>query len=247
MMGRLYPARALAAASATRHMMCAMEQLSDQLAALFQRGGWVMLPLVVLSVISVALVVERAWFWLVHHRPGRLRHLQGVTEALRRGDRSTAARLSSRDHTAYGDVIRQLLDQGASEAIAIESVETVRPSFDRFMILLSTIITAAPMLGILGTVIGIIKSFQLLGDQAALSDPRAVSIGIAEALITTAAGLVVALLTLFPYMVFRGQADRAIGRLESIIAAAQEGERAAAGAAAASKSTGERPVAGKIG
>jgi biopolymer transport protein ExbB len=116
--------------------------------------------------------------------------------------------------------------------VAVEAVEAQRPRFDRFMVTLSTIITAAPLLGILGTVFGIIQSFNLLGEQTTLTDPRAVSVGIAEALLTTALGLIVALLTLFPYMIFRGQVDRAMGRLESVIAAAQQG----AGSAAKSES-----------
>jgi hypothetical protein len=91
------------------------------------------------------------------------------------------------------------------------------------MVSLSTIITAAPLLGILGTVTGIIKSFNLLGEQSALTDPRNVAGGIAEALLTTALGLVIALVALFPYMIFRGQSDRSVGRMESLIAAAQEG------------------------
>ena len=60
-----------------------------------------------------------------------------------------------------------------------------------------------------------------------LTDPRDVSVGIAAALLTTALGLIVALITLFPYMVFRSHVERAIGRLESVIAAAQQGETAA--------------------
>jgi len=91
------------------------------------------------------------------------------------------------------------------------------------MVMLSTIITAAPLLGILGTVIGIIRSFNLLGEQRMLTDTRLVATGIAEALLTTALGLVIALVTLFPYMAFRKQADRALGRMESLIASAQEG------------------------
>ena len=81
---------------------------------------------------------------------------------------------------------------------------------------LSTIITVAPMLGILGTVLGIISSFQLLSDPGAATDPRSVSQGIAEALITTAVGLVIAILTLFPYNALRTQVDRSLSALESL-------------------------------
>jgi biopolymer transport protein ExbB len=88
---------------------------------------------------------------------------------------------------------------------------------------MSAIITGAPMFGILGTVLGIIDSFGVLGGEDTLADPRLVSNGISEALIATATGLVVALITLFPYMAFKAQSDRAMGRLEALIAAAKTG------------------------
>ncbi len=184
-----------------------------------------MLPLLFLSIVSLTLVVERIWFWAALHRPTRIRWLRRLGHALRSGDRATAKRLVDRDQSPYSDVGRSLLEHGANDAVAVEAVEVQRPKFDRFMVSLSTIITAAPLIGILGTVIGIIRSFRLLGapSEGGLADPSTVSHGIAEALLTTAMGLIVALMTLFPYMIFRAQLERAIGRVESIIAAAQQG------------------------
>ena len=204
-----------------------MQAIRSDMAMLIERGGIVMVPLLVMSIVSLTLIVERSIFWLSIHRPGRgrgrVRRIEQLNEALRRGDRDRAGELVARDRSPYGMVARRLLDQGAGDAVAVEAVEMQRPKFDRFMVSLSTIITAAPLLGILGTVIGIIRSFNLLGEQQTLSDPRAVSVGIAEALLTTALGLVVALVTLFPYMMFRAQVERALGRVESVIAAAQQG------------------------
>jgi biopolymer transport protein ExbB len=200
--------------------------VTDQIAILIQRGGWLMVPLLALSVVSLSLTIERAWFWLAFHRPGRLGMVERLTAALRKGDVKLARAIISGGRSPYAEVARRLLDEGATEAVAIEAIEGQRPRLDRFMVSLSTIITAAPLLGILGTVSGIIASFQLLGDQATLTDPRDVSAGIAEALLTTAFGLIVALITLFPYMIYRGQLDRAMGRMESIIAAAIGAENA---------------------
>lgn len=183
-----------------------------------------MVPLLALSVISLALIAERTIFWLWLHRASRLHALSQWNDALRRGDREKARKLLGRDRSPYAHIARRLLEHGASDAVAIESVQMHRPQFDRFMISLSTIITAAPLLGILGTVIGIIQSFKLLGTQATLNDPTQVAGGIAAALLTTALGLIIALFTLFPYMIFKGQVDRALGRLESVIAAAQQGD-----------------------
>ncbi len=209
-------------------MMARMSAFRGDLAILIERGGIVMLPLLVLSIISLTLILERTWFWVTIHRPRRLHRLERLNEALRAGDRPRATKLLTADRSPYGQIVRRLLEQGVAEAVAVEAVQTQRPKLDRFMVSLSTIITAAPLLGILGTVLGIIQSFNLLGEQQTLTDPRAVSVGIAEALLTTAMGLAIALFTLFPYMIFRAQVERALGRVESIIAAAQQGDAAPA-------------------
>ena len=226
-----------------------MAQFQSELATLIERGGFVMLPLLVMSIISLTLSVERSWFWFTLHRPRRMRRLKDLNTALRIGEQDVAQRLADGDRTPYGRIAQALLQNGATEAVAVQAVEEERPKFDRFMVTLSTIITAAPLLGILGTVIGIIRSFRLLGSggEGGLTDPSAVSAGIAEALLTTALGLVVALVTLFPYMIFRGHVDRSIGKVESVIAAAQQGARtgdASTGpeAAAGASRSGRRDV-----
>lgn len=193
------------------------------LASLIDRGGIVMVPLLILSVMSLTLILERVWFWLLTGGRGSMNRLEKINAALRVGDKEKVQKLVRRDGSPFGEVANALISQGASDAVALEAVERQRPRLDRFMVALSTIITAAPLLGILGTVIGIIQSFRLLGDQATLTDPSDVAGGIAAALLTTALGLIVALVTLFPYMLFRGWASQTIGRLEMIIAAAQQG------------------------
>lgn len=207
------------------------DSFSDDIALLIERGGYIMVPLLALSVISFALIVERTWFWTSTHRPSRLRRLLPLNDALRSGKNDVVMAGIKRDRSPYAGLARELMDKGASDAVAIESVEEQRPRLERFMVSLSTIITAAPLIGILGTVVGIIKSFRLLGEETTLTDPSDVAAGIAAALLTTALGLIVALMTLFPYMIFRSHLTRALGRMESIIAAAQQG-RSGGGSAA---------------
>lgn len=186
------------------------------------RGGWVMWPLLLLSVVSVTLCLERGWFWSRLHGPNRLARLNRLSSALRTGNRPEAQRLAGKARrSVYSALASKLLAERATDALAIECVEELRPSVERFMPMLSTIITAAPLLGILGTVTGLISSFELLGTSHMITDPREISGGIAEALISTAAGLIVALITLFPYMIYKGHVERAYRRMESIIAAAQ--------------------------
>lgn len=181
-----------------------------------------MWPLLLLSVLSVTLCIERGWFWWRLHGPSRLTRINRLGGALRTGNRPEAERLAGRARrSVYSMLASKLLAEQATDALAIECVEELRPSVERFMPTLSTIITAAPLLGILGTVTGLINSFELLGTSQMITDPREISGGIAEALISTAAGLIVALITLFPYMIFKGHVERAYRRMESIIAGAQ--------------------------
>ncbi|MAA52309.1 MAG: flagellar motor protein MotA [Phycisphaerae bacterium] len=200
-----------------------MDHVLNTFEMLMDRGGYVMIPLLILSVCSVALIIERICFWLSLTGRSHLERLDGLNSALQSGQADRAREMVAGDSSPYGRVVNRMLDDGTSDAVAMQAVDSIRSGLDRYMVVLSTIITAAPLLGILGTVIGIIQSFQLLGSQSTLTDPREVAGGIASALITTAFGLIVALVTLFPYMVFKAQSSNAIGRLETLIASAQGG------------------------
>lgn len=191
---------------------------------LMARGGIVMWPLLALSVISVTLIIERAFFYLLTNGPVRLSRVARIGKLLRAGKDDEAKLEAVRDRSIYGDAVTRLLDESVTEAAAVDAVEAQRGRLERFLPVLSTIITAAPMLGILGTVIGIIGAFNnLSGDRADL-DLNVLGGDIGEALITTAAGITVALLTLLPYNLFRAQADRSLSRLESLVAAALSSE-----------------------
>jgi len=185
-----------------------------------QRGGWVMWPLGLLSVVAVTLIFERCWFWVRTNSPSRIERYRMVGRSLRAGRGEQVLDMIQTDQSVYGELVRQLLLDSPTDATAIDAVEGQRPRLSRFMTTLGTIITAAPMLGILGTVTGIISAFKVLSDQA-VTDPAQVGSGIAEALLTTVVGLVIALVVLFPYNAFRAQVDRTLGRMESLIAAAQ--------------------------
>ena len=190
------------------------------------RGGIAMWPLLLLSITSLTLLLERGWYFIRINRPGQVRQAARLGELLRQGEHEGAGRLARQSEAGlYGRFVCDLLPPataggGATEAAALEAIERHRRRVERFMPTLSTIITAAPMLGILGTVLGIITSFELLGPATQATDPRQVSEGIAEALLTTAAGLAVAVVTLFPYNAFRAQVQRTLGRLEALAAAA---------------------------
>jgi biopolymer transport protein ExbB len=108
-----------------------------------------------------------------------------------------------------GIVHREFSMSKAMESAATEQLR----GMGRFMGVLDTMITVAPLLGIFGTVIGIIDSFEILG-TAGIADPRAVTGGIAQALITTAAGLAIAIISVFPFNYFNSRIERASHRIE---------------------------------
>lgn len=186
------------------------------------RGGVVMWPLLAMSLVSATLIFERCWYFLRANHPGRMARVRAMAKRLRQGDRAGAKAIADADRGIYSRVVERILAEPATEAAAVDIVESHRPGLERFMPTLSTIITVAPMLGILGTVLGIIASFQLLSDTGVpgapggVTDPRSVSQGIAEALITTAVGLVIAIFTLFPYNALRVQSERTLSAIESL-------------------------------
>ncbi len=202
-----------------------LEQLWQSIGQLLLRGGWVMWPLLGLSVVALTLIFERCWFWLVNNNPARLGRVRHVAQLMRQNKLSEARAVADRDGSIYGRLAIQLLDEDAGEAVVTEAIETQRPRMERFMTSLGTIITAAPLLGILGTVTGIIQSFAILSDRA-ITDPSLIGSGIAEALLTTVVGLIIALVVLFPYNAFRAQTDRSLGRMQMLIAAAQQRDHA---------------------
>ena len=92
----------------------------------------------------------------------------------------------------------------AMETAASDEIKRMR----RLLGVLDTMITVAPLLGIFGTVIGIITSFEILG-ASGIEHPQAVTAGIAQALITTASGLGIAILSVFPYNYFNSKPENA--------------------------------------
>ncbi len=187
---------------------------------LMSRGGVVMWPLLVLSIIAVTLIIERTWFFFSTNGSARRERTDQLARMLRAGEDEQAKSQANRDRSIYGDAVSRLLLEQRSESAAVDAVEAQRTKLERFLPMLSTIITAAPMLGILGTVIGIIGAFNELSGNRADLDLSDLGGDIGQALITTAAGITVALVTLLPYNLFRAQADRSLSRLESLVAAA---------------------------
>ncbi len=176
-----------------------------------------MWPLLMCSVLVVAVVLERAWvfiaFTLAEWR-SRSR-IEAFHKALNCGDLKAAIEIG-KNSGPIGNFLSQgveLRQNGIHDGLE-ESGQQLLDRLGRGLTVLDTIVTLAPMLGILGTVTGIIDSFQLMGAAKGVQGIEAVSSGIAEALVTTAAGLVVSMIALVPFNIFKTLHTRWLRKLE---------------------------------
>jgi len=176
---------------------------------IFQNGGPVMYPLLLCSVITLSVIIDRSVFWIITGRRYDHGLIDEVLELSQGGHWETIRKKTSGSRNyiirtlVTGIVHRDYSLVKAMESSAADEIRKMR----RFMSILDTMITVAPLLGIFGTVIGIITSFDMLG--AGIEHPEAVTGGIAQALITTAAGLGIAILTVFPYNYFNSKIEQA--------------------------------------
>ncbi|MCF8144545.1 MAG: MotA/TolQ/ExbB proton channel family protein [Deltaproteobacteria bacterium] len=170
------------------------------------KGGPVMYPLLACSIISLTVTIERFLFWAREGFRCNQPLVDEVLELCRVGDweavRTRAG--GSKDYVIKilisGILHREFSMTKAMETASADEIKRMR----QYLKVLDTLITVSPLLGIFGTVIGIITSFELLG-QSGIEHPQLVTAGIAQALITTATGLGIAILAVFPYNYFNSK------------------------------------------
>jgi len=174
-------------------------------------GGPVMWPLLGCSIVVLTVLVERLLFWLQLER-NRNRPL--LDEILRLAENGEWALIKEKTRGCEDHVIRILAvgimhrDFDMGKAMEAEARQMVK-KMSQMMTVLDTMITVAPLLGILGTVLGIITSFKMLG-VGGIADPKMVTGGIAQALITTATGLTISIVTVFPYNYFKSRIENSV-------------------------------------
>lgn len=171
-----------------------------------------MIPLLGCSVIALAVIIERAWFWwrlrsaieaeraLELAAAGKWEDALHLTEA----SRSPAARV-----LAAGIRHRNPSAAAAMQAAAQAELGQMR----RYLPILDTIITLSPLLGLLGTVTGMISAFGVMATSG-INQPHAITGGVAEALIATATGLGIAIAALVPHNYFSAKVERTLGDME---------------------------------
>ena len=184
---------------------------------LFRDGGWAMYPLTVLLILGVTIAIERVYN-LSRAAIDANEFFGRLEEVLKQGSRQQAAELCSETRGPVASVIHAgllRLDRGIDHVEkTIENAGAVEMAFlERGMLWLSTVANLAPMVGFLGTVSGMINAFQAIkiaGDV----DPSMVAGGISEALITTAAGLIVGIIIQFCHNFFASRIDRIIADMQ---------------------------------
>lgn len=180
-------------------------------------GGPLMWPIILCSVAALAIVGER--LWTLHPQRvmprGLLQKVWQLVENNQINDKVIAA---LQQNSPLGRVLAAgLANRHRSRDVLMERLEDtgrhVVHELERFLNTLGTIASITPLLGLLGTVTGIIKAFNAI-TQGGMGDPRMLSGGISEALITTAAGLLVAIPSLIAYRYLRGRVDRIVIEME---------------------------------
>ena len=182
---------------------------------LFHKGGPIMWPLLVCSLLALTVVLERAYFCIRQRMAGDAALVSRMLELVSCGEVQAAVAAGEGSADPLVRVLASglsLRDRGFSQAI-LDASSTELARYDRGIGVLDTIITLAPLLGLLGTVTGMIRTFSLLGG-AELEAPQAVTGGIAEALIATAFGLVIAIFSLPPYNFLNSYMERVRRRIE---------------------------------
>ena len=183
---------------------------------LFHSGGLVMYPLLILSFITIAIAVERFSYYRVNRRGSRA-FFHGVYHSAVQKDWDTIINLCKEYPSAISRIIESGMENAGTETsmkgsfsdrMSMESI-----SFHRYLDYLSAIVTIAPLLGLLGTVTGMIQTFSVLDNGGGAA---AITGGVGEALVATASGLCVAIIAFCFYTYFDHQLDTLVTDTERL-------------------------------
>lgn len=185
---------------------------------LIEKGGIVMMLIVLLSVIAAVIVIERLLYFR-SRRADEQKLLQRLTATLRKGHYEEALAICE-DHPS---ALASLMQVGISHRhasttelreVILDAANMEIPKEERFLSALGTIAHIAPLLGLLGTVTGNIQAFGVLGGAGAVGDAALLSRGISEALLTTAAGIIVSIPAIIFYNFLVSKVSHRMIRLE---------------------------------
>ena len=194
-------------------------QSFDDLVAALSLGGAMVYPLLALAVLAAVIILEKAVLFARRTRlPASTLDLVETYGFAWADLERELTRLGRRNY--FRRFFAVILDNGGNPAWWVESraadeASLIEKALGRWLWVLETIVTAAPLLGLLGTITGMIRAFKLFGEQG-LVDPSGVTGGVAEALIATALGLFVALVALFAFNYFSQRIAQVMDEIERL-------------------------------
>lgn len=190
--------------------------MGTNLGTMFLQGGWVMWPLLIFSVLTWAVVLERAYVFLTL-KPKLNKLSRSLRQSLQGGDANAARQMCHSASPLLGEMFLQALDtkrpRESVERVTERSRVRMMAYLRKNLWILGTIGSASPFIGLLGTVVGIVRAFHNMSEKGA-GGFSVVAGGISEALIATAAGLIVAIIALLTYNVFVTAANQTISGLK---------------------------------
>ena len=177
---------------------------------IFLNGGPIMWPLLICSIITVATALERLFFIIRERARRRPELVEKILERVGHHDLDGAIRIGNDKPDFVARVLTFALAHRAESfsSAVLRAANLELKKFNRGLAVLDTIVTLAPLLGLLGTVTGMIRAFGLLGAQQ-LDAPEAITGGIAQALIATAFGLSIAITALIPFNYLNARLEEA--------------------------------------
>ena len=180
---------------------------------IIKAGGWVMWPILVCSVVAMAITIERLWT-LQRRRVAPSGLVLQVWQWTREGKLDAKRIQALREGSPLGRLLATgILNRHHDRSIMQESIEDVgrlvAHQLERYLNTLGTVASISPLLGLLGTVFGIIRAFAAMTSKG-IGDPAMMAGGISEALVTTAAGLIVAIPAMVFYRYLRGRVDELV-------------------------------------
>ncbi|WP_278676153.1 MotA/TolQ/ExbB proton channel family protein [Acidaminococcus fermentans] len=191
----------------------------------FVRGGLVMWPLLLCSLVSLTIILER-WSFFRKEDSGR-RYVQDFCQLVRQQHWQVLLQESRQAPGAQARLGVRLLTAPRvareKESYVLGEGQQLVDQFEKGLDYLSAIVTLAPILGLLGTITGMMASFQALGDR--WDNPLGVTAGVSEAMITTVFGLLIAIGTICFHTYFSQRADRVLGDVEQMSNAFMENAR----------------------
>lgn len=181
---------------------------------LLMHGGWIMLPIFLLSIIAIAIFIER-YLAISRNSKYDTKLINKVKDSIQSGDRAGAIEICRTQNTPVARMlIKGIEKMGKPTADIVSSLESIGNievvNLEKKLSTLATVSGGAPMIGFLGTVIGMIQAFFDMANAGSNVDVTLLSGGIYQAMVTTAAGLTVGIFAYFGYNILVAKIDRAV-------------------------------------